>query len=223
VAAALVEEANARREGLAEDPKGRLRIEDGVSGALARAAQGFEAAQARLGFVKPGCVRPRAALSSPLLARLGISGIFVPWTAEPHVNATLPDAQIPFSAAHEVAHRVGFAREDEANYLGYLACRLHPDADFQYSGTLAASTYAQAALAKAAPEAARRIEAARSAGVRRDLDALREWSERYEGRAAEVSRRVNDAYLKSQGQPQGVASYGRMVDLLIAERRARPD
>jgi hypothetical protein len=31
---------------------------------------------------------------------------------------------------------------------------------------------------------------------------------------------VNDAYLKSQGQAQGVRSYGRMVDLLLAERRA---
>jgi hypothetical protein len=31
---------------------------------------------------------------------------------------------------------------------------------------------------------------------------------------------VNDAYLRSQGQDQGVASYGRVVDLLLAERRA---
>ena len=32
---------------------------------------------------------------------------------------------------------------------------------------------------------------------------------------------MNDAYLKSQGQKEGVRSYGRMVDLLLAERRAR--
>jgi hypothetical protein len=37
----------------------------------------------------------------------------------------------------------------------------------------------------------------------------------------EVSSKVNDTYLKVQGQSQGVRSYGRMVDLLLAERRAK--
>ncbi len=31
---------------------------------------------------------------------------------------------------------------------------------------------------------------------------------------------MNDAYLKTQGQAAGVQSYGRVVDLLVAERRA---
>jgi hypothetical protein len=35
-----------------------------------------------------------------------------------------------------------------------------------------------------------------------------------------MARAVNHTYLRAQGQPEGVASYGRMVDLLIAERRA---
>ena len=61
----------------------------------------------------------------------------------------------------------------------------------------------------------------RSAAVRRDLQALQEWSDRYSGRVSRVSRSINNAYLRSQGQAEGVRSYGRMVDLLIAERRAR--
>ncbi|PYQ39239.1 MAG: DUF3810 domain-containing protein, partial [Acidobacteria bacterium] len=34
-----------------------------------------------------------------------------------------------------------------------------------------------------------------------------------------VQERVNDTYLKTQGQAQGVQSYGQIVDLLLAERR----
>jgi len=56
--------------------------------------------------------------------------------------------------------------------------------------------------------------------VRRDLAALAAWAERYRGLAERVSQRVNDAYLRSQGETQGVRSYGRVVDLLLAERRA---
>ena len=47
-----------------------------------------------------------------------------------------------------------------------------------------------------------------------------EESRRYESRAGAVQEKVNDAYLRAQGQ-EGVTSYGRMVDLLLAERRAR--
>ena len=132
----------------------------------------------------------------------------------------MPDPELPFAASHEIAHERGFAREDEANYLGYLACRLHPHPDFRYSGLLAASVYAQNALYRADRPAWDRIEKMRSAGVRRDLDALRAWSERHRGRASRAAERVNDAYLKSQGQAGGVQSYGRVVDLLLAERRA---
>jgi hypothetical protein len=57
--------------------------------------------------------------------------------------------------------------------------------------------------------------------VRRDVEALRAWSDRYQGAARRVARRVNDTYLKSQGHADGVRSYGRVVDLLLAERRAR--
>jgi hypothetical protein len=37
----------------------------------------------------------------------------------------------------------------------------------------------------------------------------------------EAQERVNNAYLRSQGQKEGVRTYGRMVDLLLAERRPR--
>jgi hypothetical protein len=155
------------------------------------------------------------------LSRIGITGIYFPFTGEPNVNTTVPDVELPFSAAHEVAHQRGFAREDEANYIGYVACRFHPDADFRYAGLLAASHYALSALHALDPAAAARVQAGRSAPVLRDEGALRAWTDRYRGRANEAGRRVNDAYLKTQGQADGVRSYGRMVDLLLAERRSR--
>ena len=57
--------------------------------------------------------------------------------------------------------------------------------------------------------------------VGRDLAALAAWSRRYRSTLSEVGSAVNDTYLRAQGQAAGVASYGRMVDLLIAERRIR--
>ena len=219
----LVDEANQARAGLAEDGAGVMRLADGRRSALMRTEAGFRPA-ASLHPVLAGCPsRPKPLFTSTVFSWLGVTGIYFPFTGEPNVNMTLPDPELPFAAAHEIAHQRGFAREDEANYLGYLACRLHPDPDFRYSGRLAASVYAVNALAALDRKAGERLEARRSPGVRRDLAALVAWAERYRGLAERVSQRVNDAYLRSQGEAQGVRSYGRVVDLLLAERRAQRD
>jgi hypothetical protein len=220
LASELVAAANALRGEQLEDSAGVTRVRDGVEGAFARTRWGFERA-AQDWPVLSGSARPKGALSSLLLAYSGISGIYVPFTAEPHVNRLLPESEIPFTAAHEMAHHVGFAREDEANFLAWVACRAHPDADFRYSGALRASIYASSTLRRADAAAADRVESERSPAVRRDLAALAAWRDRYRSRAADVQARVNDAYLRSHGQREGIASYGRMVDLLLAERAAR--
>jgi len=221
LAADLLGQAAALREGLPEDGAGVLRLTDGRRGALGRAARGYAApALAHRLPVPDLSAPPKLVLLSPLMSYLGIGGIFIPYTCEANVNATLPDWEIPFTAAHELAHQRGFAREDEANYVGYLACRAHPDRDFQYSGTFRAALYSLAALAQADRASYGRLRATVSAPLARDLAALAAWHRRYESRLGEVQERVNDAYLKTQGQADGVRSYGRMVDLLLAERRS---
>jgi hypothetical protein len=221
LSASLVAEANRHRASVGEDAAGVMRLRGGARGAWSAVAAGWEAASRRIPALGGRCARPKLALLSPIMARFGITGIYSPFTGEPHVNATLPDSDLPLSAAHEVAHARGFAREDEANYLAYLACRSSPDPDLRYAALLGASLSAQNALYGVARGAYARIEARRSPAVRRDIAALVAWSKRYEGPATAVGEKINDAYLKAQGEKAGVRSYGRMVDLLLAERRGR--
>ena len=216
----LVAEADERRSAVGEDRGGVMRLDGGLASALRRAGAGFDAATRRHPVLAVPGTAAKAVRLSTALSYLGISGVFFPFTGEPNVNATVPDPELPFVIAHETAHQRGFAREDEANYIASLACRLHADADFRYSGSLVAAVHALGALREVAPEAARELGRSRSEGVRRDLKALQAWSDRYRTRIRTVSEAVNDGYLRSQGQRDGVRSYGRMVDLLIAEERA---
>jgi uncharacterized protein DUF3810 len=218
LAAALVKESAALRVGLPEDTSGALRLADGPRGGVRRAPRGYESPALRLPMPAVGG-RPKLVAASPLMSYLGIGGIFIPFTAEANVNSTLPDWEIPFTSCHELAHQRGFAREDEANYVGYLACRAHPDRDFQYSGTFRAALYALEALAHQDHDAYGRLRTSLPPALSRDLSALAAWHVRYASRLSDVQERVNDAYLKTQGQPEGVQSYGKMVDLLLAERR----
>lgn len=217
----LLAAAAAERDGLPEDARGVLRLWDGALGALGRAPEGY----ARLAVLQPLFAGPRRApkplATSKLFSHLGISGIYVPFTGEANVNVDVPAPALPFAACHELAHQRGFAREDEASFVGYLACRAHPDADFRYSAAFEGFLESLAALQPFAGAAARSLAREAAPGVRRDWAALEAWARRHAGPAQTLSRAVNDAYLRSQGQADGVRSYGRVVDLLLAERRAR--
>ena len=216
----LVAEANQTRAAVAEDAGGVSRLAGGVPATLVRATDAVRGAAERYPVVRGPFARAKPVLLSTGLSYLGLSGIYMPFTAEANVNAILPDSQLPFTAAHELAHQAGIAPEDEANFVAYVACSGHPHADFRYSGALNAGLYAVNALAQA--DRPRALQVARwSPAVRRDLDALTAWNRRYQGRAETAARAVNNAYLKTQGEAEGVRSYGRMVDLLILERRAR--
>ena len=215
----LIERSEVLRGAVEEDAAGVTRVSGGISGALERASLGYDVLAEEWPLVAGEPVAAKRVWLSPGLALLGISGIFVPFTGEANVNTTLPEWTLPFVAAHEIAHQRGFAREDEANYLAYAACRRHPDAAARYAAALEASLYALGALRGTDPGADRELQSRRGAAVRRDLGALEAWRRRYESRAGAVQEKVNDAYLRAQGQ-EGVSTYGRMVDLLLAERRA---
>ena len=161
---------------------------------------------------------------SPLMTAAGISGIYSPFTAEPHINAQLVACEAPFVACHEVSHLRGIAREDEANYMATLVCRLAPDARLRYSGSLLALGYVIRGLVLAGDSEARSIYEQLGPGVEADLEARRAfWSSgsRLVALTRRVANRTNDTYLRLQGEGRGVRSYGEVLQLLVAERRAR--
>ena len=81
-----------------------------------------------------------------------ITGIFVPFTFEANVNVDVPDYSQPATMCHELSHLRGYMREDEANFIAYLACRNSENVEFQYSGAMLAFVYANNALYSADSE-----------------------------------------------------------------------
>ncbi len=219
----LVELANRLREDprIVEDAAGAIRFPEGAREALARAPRGYEPLAEELPeLIGPAYGPPKPVLGSAVMSYLSTTGIFIPYTGEANVNVTAPPSRLPFIASHELAHQQGFAAEDEASYVAWRACRRHPDADYAYSGAFMAALHVESALAKADPAAFARVRARWSAACLRDLAAYASWFDAYDTPVGDLSDAVNDTYLKLQGK-EGVASYGRLVLLLVAERRTR--
>lgn len=168
-----------------------------------------------------GYSAPKPVISSKLMSFCNITGIFFPFTFEANVNTDVPDYTIPFTMCHELSHLRGFMREDEANFISYLACEKSVNPDFQYSGAVSAFTYASNALYSVDSSAANTVYAQLSAGVKKDLEYNSAYWDKFKGPAADAANSVNNSYLRANDQKDGVQSYGRMVDLLLALQRSK--
>lgn len=160
-----------------------------------------------------GPAKPLAA--SLILNHLQLSGFYFPWTAEANYNRLVPASTLAQTVAHEKSHQRGIAREDEANFLGYLACVMSDDAYVRYSGYLFAHQQLLGELVRRDLPRARTIAALRSAGLLRDLKAIYAFWEQYEGRAARMTESMNDRYLRSQGERRGVTAYAASRSLIV--------
>lgn len=160
----------------------------------------------------------KAVFASEYMSKAGIAGIYIPYTAEMNLNINQPDLYLPADAAHETAHYYGFAREDEANFISYLAACYSDDVSLQYSGTMLALINCANQLYSVDSEEYYRIaEKYYTDGMKRDLSDYSKYLDAYKDEPAQkVQDTLNDAYLKYNEQEAGVESYGRMVDLVIA-------
>ena len=162
----------------------------------------------------------KAVYFSEALSYCQLAGFYSSLTMEANYNKSMPGTNIPFTICHELAHLSGFAREDEANFIGYLACGISGDPYFRYSGLSYALRYTLSAL-KGSIEDEEYIAL---------CEYLPEWSWReinenkqywasFEGKTSELSNIVNDSFLKLNNQEDGTRSYGRMLYLLLAHYR----
>lgn len=154
----------------------------------------------------PAAVKP--CFPPSLLMRFGVSGVFSPFTFEAHADPALHPLSLPFVAAHEIAHVAGFAGEDEANFVAWLACSRSRSPLLRYSAALVALGF----LTRSA--AHRKLAGPRVAKDRAAIAAR--WRRYRTPILRRIQTKVWDRALKAQGVRSGIQSYREMVELLLA-------
>ncbi len=222
----LAEQSNETKAQVTEiDEHGVVELED-FSKVAGDAEEAFEKLKEEYPVFRFSTGRAKPVHASHWMSYTGIVGIYIPFTMEANVNTDVEDYNRPADTCHELAHLHGFMRENEANYISYLACIGSDEAYIQYSGYMMALIYATNALYEEDVQKYMEIAELLSEEVKADLRAEDVYweeirnSDAYETVEA-VSDQVNNTYLKVNGQSDGVKSYGKMVDLLIADYLAR--
>ncbi len=146
----------------------------------------------------------------------GFTGYYNPFTGEAQLNTTVPKFLHPFVACHETAHQLGYAKEMEANFVGYLAASNAHDTLFHYSVYLDLFMYANRNLSL--------VDSTTAKLYRRDLDPavvtdIKEWmafNRRHQNPIEPLVRWVYGKYLQGNRQPQGLFSYDEVTAFMIA-------
>lgn len=145
-----------------------------------------------------------------------ITGVYTFFTGEANLNTNSPDYALAFTAAHELAHQRGIAREDEANFMAFLVCTNSSDSYIRYCGYLNTLEYVLNALYSADYELWVSTFRKLDPKAIYEVYAYSEFYEKYRDNVVgEISGAVNDAYLQMNGT-EGTVSYGLVVDLAVA-------
>ncbi len=171
-------------------------------------------------FIPHMSSRIKPVMLSNAMSYTHITGVYSFFTGEANLNVAFPDYTLPFTAAHELAHQRGIAREDEANFMAFWVCSHSDDPYLRYSAYANLYEYVASALYSASPELYWEAYATLPRAVRMEQRAYSAFFETYRDSAAStVTETVNNAFLTLHGTP-GTKSYGMVVDLAVAYYRS---
>ncbi len=147
---------------------------------------------------------------------VGFLGYYNPFTGEAQVNTTVPKFIQPFTVCHEVAHQLGYAKENEANFVGYLAASASGNTHFQYSVYLDLFLYSNRNLAGSDTASAKMYASQLLPEVKNDLKEWRAFNRRHKNPVEPIIRWMYGKYLQGNEQPQGLLSYDEVTSFIIA-------
>ena len=207
--------ANASAKDVERNDDGTMKAYD-FDDLAVNAGEGFDILAEEFDCFDGSTARVKSLISSPLMGKIGMTGGFICLTGEACVSDTTYCAAVPFTMCHEIGHRMAFAREDEANFAGFLACSVSERPEFVYSGYYMAFKYCYNALYEVDPAAANAVWAGVGEELAADCRAsAKHYDEVRSDAASEVADSVYGDYLNAFSVESGTQSYGEVTDLLI--------
>lgn len=179
------------------------------------AIKGYEVLGKRHDYLNYKKTSVKGSLLSLPLTYMGFAGYLNPFTGEAQINTKMPLTTYAFTISHEMAHQLGYAAENEANFIGYLASTSHPDPYFNFAGHLTALKYLLSELHKRNPEEFAITKKQLNSGILKNLRASQDFWRSYENPLEPLFKKSYNSYLKANKQKGGIQSYSYMVNLLL--------
>lgn len=179
------------------------------------AAEAFQSTSAKYDFMKYKYSSIKPSMWGWLGNYLGFTGYYNPFTGEAQVNTTVPAFLQPYIACHEIAHQLGYAKENEANFVGYLAAKNSNNYLIQYSAYLELFMYANRTLYILDSGSSMRLRDQLTPSVKKDIKEWRDFIKSHENPIEPLITYWYGFFLKNNRQPKGLMTYNEVTSLLI--------
>ncbi len=156
------------------------------------------------------------------LTYMGFSGYLNPFTNEAQIDGLIPSYKFPTTGSHEVAHQLGYAAENEANFIGSMAAMQHPNIYFQYSGHAFALRHCLKEIHRRDSEIYKTIFPTINKGIFKNYQEVRNFWDAYENPIEPLFEKTFDTILKASNQSAGMESYSYVVALLVNYYKSNP-
>lgn len=163
---------------------------------------------------RPASIKP--SLFSYIENYLGFLGYYNPFSGEAIVNTLMPQMLEPFVTAHEIAHQIGYAKENEANFVAYLAGSHSQSNVLKYSTYFYMYNYTIGELNHLDSAAALAYEETLHPQCKADYDEMRTFYKLNRNPTQRAISMVYDRFLRLNRQPGGRRSYNQVVIWLVA-------
>ena len=183
---------------------------------FASAHAAYEAAAVNHSFLKYSSRSVKPSLFSYLGNYLGFQGYYNPFSGEGQVNTTIPRFMEPFVTTHEIAHQLGYAKENEANFAAYLACRSYDNNAFRYSMYYDMYNYEIVEVFRRDTTLGKLIQEKAHPQVKKDQKEFRDFYKKYNNPIEDLVMWGYGHFLKANNQPAGKRSYNEVVTWLMA-------
>jgi len=195
------------------------------------AVTAYRQAADRFPFLGYSQVSVKKSIYSGWARYLGFTGYYNPFSGEAQLRTQIPEVMKPFILCHEIGHQLGYAKEDEASFAGYLAAANSTDPYFRYSVYLdlyvsLRSKFIYTKLAERDTVIAPTLIAFNQqldTLVRYDRRKIREYFQRVQTKGSEqmsgIVLGMYAQYLKANNQSAGLQSYDDVISLLLDYRR----
>ena len=149
------------------------------------------------------------------LTYMGYSGYYNPFTGEAQVNNKIKTYKFPVVSNHEQAHQLGYAAENEANFLATLSTINNDDPFIQYTGYIFVLRYCINEIARRDIDTYHQILETVNPGILKSYKEMRDFWKSYKNPFENLSKAFWDQFLKANNQSKGIMSYSYMVALVV--------
>ncbi|MFY1046829.1 DUF3810 domain-containing protein [Chryseobacterium sp. GP-SGM7] len=156
----------------------------------------------------------KPSLFKNVMSFTGILGYYNPFTAEAQFNAELPASYLPFTLAHESSHQFGFAREQEANFIGYLIGVESQNPELKYSTEYYTLKSLLNSIVYEDEKFVKSTLTKYSEEMKRDRLNEKKFVAEHQGYLNDFFGFTNNLFLKSN-QQEGSVTYSYFIDLLV--------